>query len=162
MKWGIPLVMLSLLLTAFAIIFVILHNTGAEGYKDGVIAFVIAAVFAWIILIVYYLHTMSELRQALDDLIQDGERIKSRQTDPPEVTEALIDRYESMMVEWDTRVAEVLDGTEWEKSYKETTGFVKPEDESSEDYLERFLKIGRNYMALRLAKLKEIRDSLRN
>ena len=150
--WGNLLVIAALVFTAVAI-FVLFVNAGliAKAWFGG------CAISLWLILIIVYLSSISELKRKLDELIVGGERIKSRQTDK---TEASIDRYDSMMTDWDGKVDKVLKGTEWEKSYKFTTGFTKPENESSQDYLENFLVIGRNYMALRLTKLKEIRDSL--
>jgi len=162
MKWGNIFILVTFGFTVLAIICWVLLGFGMEWFKPWVASFTILATVAWAILFIWYLDSMSTLRQSLDELIQNGEHIKARQLNIPTVTEAFIDKYQEKMSEWDGCVETILKGTEWENSYKETIGFVKPDDESSGDHLVRILKADRNYMTLRLTKLKEIRDSLRN
>lgn len=93
----------------------------------------------------------------MDGLISKGEWIKARLTGK---TEADIDRYDLRIREWDKSIEKVLKGTEYEHSWRSNVGLTNQDDEAQFVGLEKFLTVDSNYMYKRLARLKEIKDSL--
>ncbi len=116
------------------------------------------AVLMWVILFMYYLITTSRLKKSLDELISEGEWVSVLLRGS---TDADVDRCEDHIQQWNISVDKVLKGTEYEQSWKSNVGLVSPEDLSGlvGKYVVVFAA-QRNYMALRLSRLKEIRDSL--
>ena len=152
--WGSTLAIAALVFTALTVFFLLVDpNTIAKAWFGGM------AILLWLILAICYFTGIADLKRNLGVLIIKGERIKSRITGTTEVD---IDRCESMVQDWDGRVRKVLKGTEWVQFYESTTGFTKPESESTGDLVQQTLAIHRNYMALHLRRLKEIWDSLGN
>ena len=118
------------------------------------------AIFMWVMLIICYLSTIARLRKDLDELISKGEWISTRLTGD---TVADIDKHELRLQEWDVSITKVLKGTEYENSWRSNVGLTKPEDESHSQGLERLLlNTQKNYVALRLTRLMEIKSSLRD
>ncbi len=149
------LVVVTLVLTALGILAIFLWLGGTN--QGVAIILLILPVAMWVILIVCYLETISRLRKNLDNILQKGEWISARLTGN---TESEFDKYELKIQEWDASVEKVLKGTEYEHSWKSNIGLTKPENELGLVGLENFFTVLRNYMALRLTRLKEIRDSL--
>ena len=150
--WGKVLAIAALVFTALAVAYwLVAPNMIAKAWFGG------TAIFLWLIFFICYFSGVADLKGNLDVLIIKGERIKSRITGG---SEADIDRCELMIQEWDERVHKILKGTEWVQYYESTTGLTKPEDESLGDLIQQHLTVRRNWMALRLTRLKEIRDKL--
>jgi hypothetical protein len=150
--WGSMLAIGALVFTAlFAFFWLVDPNIIAKIWFGGM------AILLWLILLLCYFSGIADLKRNLGGLIIKGERIKSRITGKSETD---IDRCESMVQKWDEHVHKVLKGTEWIQHYESTTGLTKPESESLGDLVQQTLAIYRNWLALRLTRLKEIRDKL--
>ena len=148
--WGRVLVVATIVTTFLAIV-------ASFASFCGLFAVSFAALM-WVILLMYYLKTTSRLKESLDVLISEGERFSVLLRGD---TEADFDRCEDLIQQWTMSVDRVMKGTEYELSWKSNVGLVPPEDLSA--LTGRFLLVfaaERNYMAQRLRRLKEIRDSL--
>lgn len=146
---GQVLVIVTMTATAFAIVASFASFWGLWAISS--------AVLMWVILFIYDLITTSRLKKSLDKLMSEGEWVRALLTGD---TEADYDRCEDHILQWNTSVDSVLNGTEYDLKWKSNVGLVPPEDLSGLVGLPVQFAAERNYMALRLSRLKEIRDSL--
>ena len=150
--WGSVLVVFVFVTTAVFLFFLVVYpNTNGRILFGGI------AILLWLSLLICYYGGMANLKRKLDDLILKGERVKSRIVIKSDED---IDRCERLVQAWDEDSYQILKGTEWERSYKSITGLTKLESETSGDFAANTISVYKNYMTLRLMKLKEIRDRL--
>jgi len=155
-RWGHVLVVATIVLTAFAILSSFLWFSGTN-YKVAVFSVYALAVIVWVILILYYLETISRLKKNLDKLITKGEWIRGIMGGD---TDTDFDRNEDHIQQWALSVAGVLKGTEYEQDWKRNVGLVVPEELPEVLGLTLRFLAQRKHMAQRLSRLREIRDSL--
>ncbi len=100
---------------------------------------------------------MQQTKDSLDAFLGKGNDILARLTS--ESWDA-IDRYDVEMDKWATNVRRLLKGLSYENDWMSNTGLMKEEREDQEDPIQQNLAIKRNYMRLRIIRLREIRAKL--
>jgi hypothetical protein len=100
---------------------------------------------------------MSKLKRVLNKLIQEGVHIQATLT---RSDDASLFRYDDKLTDWETSIAQALKGTEYEQLWRDNIGLNKPEDETKVTGYKQELVINRNFVALRLQRLREIQDKL--
>jgi hypothetical protein len=149
--WGRVLVIIAIVVTGLAII---------SPFTNKIIPIlwaIIMAVIMWVLLILSYLEITRRIKKNLSILIANGEHILARLTGESWDS---IDRYDTLIGEWDSQVKVLLRGTEYENFWKSNTGLMKEEPEDQKDPIQQSLAISRNYMRLRIIRLQQIKEKL--
>ena len=120
-----------------------------------------SAALLWGTLIISYVAVNQRKKEILSKLVSEGEYIRARLTG--EGWNA-VDRYNDMISNWISRVEISLTKDEYQLLCS-NTGIEKPEDETINDAgdigaIKNALAVNRNYMYIRILRLKEIINKL--